>query len=98
MSEQEGGESGFAICDWCGEAYLIKSCCECKKLASNLEWLDKAGLMVKPISCDKCGDDGEVWIKDNTVDDGTNMRFDGECRCIKDPRSLYNFIKKCKMK
>ena len=80
----------IGICDWCRESYVIRYGCECKKLASNQEWLEKAGLMVKPISCGICGDIG------NTQEAKGFIVTIIECQCTKDPRSLYSFIKKCK--
>lgn len=37
----------FGVCDWCKESFAIRHGCECKKLASNQEWLNKAGLIKK---------------------------------------------------
>jgi len=37
----------IAICSWCRESYVVRYGCGCKKLASNQEWLDKAGLIKK---------------------------------------------------
>lgn len=48
------------VCNWCGESFVIRSGCECKKLASNQEWLDKAGLIKKPIQTITISDQSKV--------------------------------------
>lgn len=52
------------------------------------EWVGSAGLCVKPVKCDKCGDNGYILI-DNGVE---IIRYD-DCPCTKDSNSMYNFTK-----
>jgi hypothetical protein len=54
------------------------------------EWLAKAKLTPEPVHCPDCQDSGEIWVKDCTVEDGSNMRFDGDCPCTKNPASFYS--------